>query len=74
MANSTKWQATIKSELDFHIENRTREAGELPPGRREISSNWVFKTKVNADGSLRYKADSDRGGDRDKRRSAGGFV
>ena len=29
---------------------------ELPPGRREILSKWVFKTKVNADGSLRYKA------------------
>ena len=56
MANSTKWRAAIKSELDSHIENGTWEAGELPPGRREISSKWVFKTKVNADGSLRYKA------------------
>ena len=46
----------MKSELDSHIENGTREAGELPPGRREISSKWVFKTKVNTDRSLRYKA------------------
>ena len=30
--------------------------GELPPGRREIPSKWVFKTKVKADGSLLYKA------------------
>ena len=56
MADFTKWRAAIKSELDSHIENGTWEAGELPPGRREISSKWVFKTKVNADGSLRYKA------------------
>ena len=56
MADSTKWQAAIKSELDSHIENGTREAGELPPGRREISSKWVFKTKVNADRLLCYKA------------------
>ena len=56
MADSTKWRAAIKYELDSHIENGTWEAGKLPPGRREISSNWVFKTKVNADGSLPYKA------------------
>ena len=55
MADSTRWHAAIKSELDSHIENGTWEAGELPPGRHEISSKWVFKTKVNADGSLRYK-------------------
>ena len=56
MADSTKWQAAIESELDSHIENGTWEGGELPPGKREISSKWVFKTKVNADGSLRYEA------------------
>ena len=56
MADSTKWRAAIKSELDSHIENGTWEAGELPPGRQEISFKWVFTTKVNADGSLHYKA------------------
>ena len=56
MANSTKWHAAIKSKVDSHIENGTWEAGKLPPGRREISSQWVFKTNVNVDGSLRYKA------------------
>ena len=54
MADSTKWQAAIKSELDSYIENGTWEAGELSPGRREISSKWVFKTKDNANGSLRF--------------------
>ena len=55
MADSTKWRAAIKFELDFHIENGTWGAGDLPPGRRESSSKLVFKTKVNADGSLRYE-------------------
>ena len=55
MDDSTKWRAASKSELDSHIENGTWEVVELPPGRREILSKWVFKTKVNADGSLRYK-------------------
>ena len=54
-ADSTKWRAAIKSELDSPIDNGNWEAGELPPGRCENSSEWVFKTKVNADGSLRYK-------------------
>ena len=56
LADSTNLRAAIKSELDCPIENGTWEAGELPPGRREISSKWVFKTKVNADGSICYKA------------------
>ena len=56
MADPTKWPVTIKSELDSYIENGTWEAGELPLGRGKISSKWVFKTKVNADGSLCYKA------------------
>ena len=55
MADSTKWRSAIKSELDSHIENGTWEDGERPPGRCEISSKWVFKAKVNADGSLQYK-------------------
>ena len=56
MADSTKWCAALKSELDSHIENGTWKTGELPPGRPEISFKWVFKTEVNTDGSLRYKA------------------
>ena len=56
MADPTKWPAAIKSELDSHIENGTWEAGELPAGRWIISSKCVFKTKINADGSLCYKA------------------
>ena len=56
IADSTQWHAAIESELDSHIENWTWEMGELLPGRREISSKWVLKTKVTAYSSLRYKA------------------
>ena len=52
MADSPKWCAATKSELDSHIENGTWEVAELPPGRCEISSKWVFKTKVNANSFL----------------------
>ena len=55
MADSSKWQAAINTELDSHIENETWEAGELPRRRHEISSKWIYKTKVNSDGSLHYK-------------------
>ena len=52
MADSTKWHAAIKSELDFLIENETWEAGVIPPGRCKFPSKWVFEPKVNADVSL----------------------
>lgn len=50
-----------KSAMDFELEalerNCTWEMVSLPPGRKAISSKWVFKKKLNADGSLeRYKA------------------
>ena len=54
MADSMKWHVAIKSELDSHTENGTWEVGKLPPGRCESSSKWVFKKKVNSDGSLYY--------------------
>ena len=51
-----EWQRAIEDELQSHIENGTWEPAQLPPGRDAISSKWVFKTKVNADGTLRHKA------------------
>ena len=44
IANSRKWRAARMSELNSYIEIGTWEAGELPPGRGDISSKWVFKT------------------------------
>ena len=51
-----EWRKAVEDELRSHAENETWEPAQLPPGRDAISSKWVFKTKVNADGSLRYKA------------------
>jgi transposase InsO family protein len=50
------YQAAVK-EMEAHIENGTWELVKLPPGRKAIGSQWVFKVKRNADGSVeRYKA------------------
>jgi hypothetical protein len=43
--------------MEAHMENGTWEPVQLPPGRKAIGSNWVFKVKRNPDGSVeRYKA------------------
>jgi hypothetical protein len=50
------YQAAVK-EMEAHIENGTWELVKLPPGCKAIGSQWVFKVKRNADGSVEcYKA------------------
>ena len=51
-----EWWKAIEDELQSHVRNGTWEPAQLLPGRAAISSKWVFKTKVNTDGSLRFKA------------------
>ena len=51
-----KWYDAVADELQSHEENKTWELTTLPPGKKEISSKWVFKLKVNADDTVRYKA------------------
>ena len=51
-----EWRKAVEDKLQSHIEDGTWEPAQLPPGRAAISPKWVFKTKVNANGSLRYKA------------------
>jgi len=47
----------MQAEIDALQLNNTWSEVVLPPGKRAISSKWVFKVKLNADGSLeRYKA------------------
>ncbi|GJP46408.1 hypothetical protein CLOM_g5700 [Closterium sp. NIES-68] len=39
------------------IENDTFDLVNLPPGRKAISSKWLFKRKTDADGNIeRYKS------------------
>ena len=51
------WRAAIQEELDAHQANETYRIAPLPPGRKAISSRFVFKTKVDEHGTpVRYKA------------------
>jgi hypothetical protein len=52
-----EWGSAVAEERNSHIENGTwSSVDELLSGKHAVRSNWVFKMKVNADGSLRYKA------------------
>src|SRR5258705_8186489 len=58
--DSDKWQEAIIAEHQSIVDAGTWEVHErkdLPSGRKAINSQWVFKVKLNADGSIeRYKA------------------
>src|SRR5882757_3219309 len=54
--DAEKWVAAALAEIEAHLENETWELAQLPPGRRAISSHWVFKVKRKPDGSIdKYK-------------------
>jgi hypothetical protein len=59
-AESAHWQAAMREEYSSLLENKTWETCERrdahQTGKHAIGCKWVFKTKTNADGSLRYKA------------------
>ena len=56
-ANSPHWVQAMQTEIEALQANNTWCEVDLPPGKRAISSKWVFKVKLKADGSLeRYKA------------------
>lgn len=45
------------SEIGALEDSHTWDIVDLPPGNEAINNKWVFKIKLNADGSLeRYKA------------------
>lgn len=45
------------SEIDDQEENKTWTVEDLPPGKRAIGSQWVYKVKHNSDGTVEpYKA------------------
>jgi hypothetical protein len=51
------WYAAMKAEFDALQANKTRSLVPRPPGARVITGKWVFKHKMNPDGTLaRYKA------------------
>jgi hypothetical protein len=54
--DAAKWLEAAYAELQAHVMNGTWELAQLPPGRRAIGSQWVFKLKKRPDGSIdKYK-------------------
>ena len=52
-----RWKMAMGTEIDAQEENHTWTIEDLPPGKRAIGSQWVYKVKHNSDGTVeRYKA------------------
>ena len=55
--DSSLWKIAADVEMKSILQNETWELVDLPPGKNAIGCKWVFKTKINADGSVnKYKA------------------
>jgi hypothetical protein len=55
--DSSKWDSAMHHELDMLRKNSTYELVPLPAGRKAIGIKWIFKVKLNPDGSInKYKA------------------
>jgi len=52
-----KWQKAMKDELSMIKKNKTYEVVDRPKDRKIIGVKWVFRTKLNANGSInKHKA------------------
>ena len=52
-----KWKEAMGKEMKSLKDNKVWELTSLPPGKKAIGCEWVYKVKTNSDGSLeRYKA------------------
>lgn len=45
----------MQDEINFLHENQTWELFEKPQGQKAINSHWVYTTKVNPNGTRRFK-------------------
>ena len=55
--NDPQWQAAMDEEFNSLRKNATWELVSLPPGRKFVQCNWVYRTNVAAYGSTcKYKA------------------
>jgi len=55
--NELKWKKVMEEELYMIKKNNTWELVEMPQDRKIIGLKWVFRTKLNVDGSInKHKA------------------
>ncbi|GJP36626.1 hypothetical protein CLOM_g21110 [Closterium sp. NIES-68] len=55
--NGKEWKKASDEEMGSIIKNDTFDLVNLPPGRKAISSKWLFKRKTDADSNIeRYKS------------------
>ena len=51
-----RWKASMDEEFDSLHENKTWERVSLPPGRKLVQRKWIYKTKIDANGTkTKYK-------------------
>ncbi|KAL8091063.1 hypothetical protein AgCh_040243 [Apium graveolens] len=56
-SESRNWKGFVQSEIDSVVSYGTRELFDLPSGCSTIGYKWIFKRKLNPDGSIdKYKA------------------
>lgn len=55
--DKAKWKEALKKEIESLYSNNVWNLVELPKDRKAVGSKWVFKVKVDADGTFeRHKA------------------
>jgi hypothetical protein len=51
-----KWVAAALTKIEAHVQNGTWVLAQLPPGKRAIGSQWIFKIKRTPEGLIdKYK-------------------
>ena len=51
-SKSDEWRAAMHEEMESIYRNHTWDLVELPKGRTPIGCKWLYKPKINADGSV----------------------
>lgn len=55
-SESKQWEVAIREELESFKSNKVWELEPLPEGAPVVGNKWVFKRKVNLDGSILHRA------------------